>query len=405
MRPPVSTPPTRHSPDMFYPKEHHIDKRNFILHWLQENYVFTPFASVEKASVFKSYLQMCKRIGIEGTTAPAFGRLVRTAFPAVGNCRRGPRGDARHHYKHLKRKEGAGNAQELLTATPDAPEYSPQTPGFTPMPMGSLPYPPPPHLGHPHHAAPAGPAPPSFGPSCYCCPPSYPSALVKTECEPPSSSPSAPSSSHHHHHSHHNHNHHNPRGPAWEGEALLEEFLHREESRNRVPPPTSLPHLPPSSFPPPYPHTHSPVQQGKPPQWCTDPSCSINKQTPAHPPFASFPAPSASASAPTPSPRLPFWPFPSFSNGTTNSFHNKNNAGGPSTPESDTTPAEEQQHQHQQRSKHQKFSQGGGKPEDFSSSSSSSHSSSCSSSSSSSTSASATHLAQPPQPPPSILSQ
>ncbi len=57
-----------------------------------------------KETVFQHYLLVCEREGIEPTTCAAFGKLVHSAFPGIQCNRKGPRGEAKHHYKHLQYK-------------------------------------------------------------------------------------------------------------------------------------------------------------------------------------------------------------------------------------------------------------------------------------------------------------
>lgn len=57
--------------------------------------------SFAKLRLFQEYQEMCKKQGIKPTTNSAFGKLVHAAFPGVQCNRKGPRGNAKHHYKNL----------------------------------------------------------------------------------------------------------------------------------------------------------------------------------------------------------------------------------------------------------------------------------------------------------------
>jgi hypothetical protein len=66
--------------------------------------------SFAKLRLFYEYQEMCREQGIKPTTNSAFGKLVHTAFPGVQCNRKGPRGNAKHHYKNLApRTNGAGD--------------------------------------------------------------------------------------------------------------------------------------------------------------------------------------------------------------------------------------------------------------------------------------------------------
>lgn len=60
--------------------------------------------SLPKAQVYQEYVAYCGEAGLEPTTPPAFGKILRVAFPSIECRRKGPRGEAKHHYKHFCKK-------------------------------------------------------------------------------------------------------------------------------------------------------------------------------------------------------------------------------------------------------------------------------------------------------------
>lgn len=76
-----------------------------VIAWLLTNYALREGApSLPKAQVYQEYVAYCGEAGLEPTTPPAFGKILRVAFPSIECRRKGPRGEAKHHYKHFCKK-------------------------------------------------------------------------------------------------------------------------------------------------------------------------------------------------------------------------------------------------------------------------------------------------------------
>lgn len=71
--------------------------------WIKTHYVQRQDSLLPKREVYEDYLKVCRYIGFECTTAPAFGKLVRSAFPGIGSRRLGQRGSSQHYYQNLAR--------------------------------------------------------------------------------------------------------------------------------------------------------------------------------------------------------------------------------------------------------------------------------------------------------------
>lgn len=97
-------------PSLLHPRQHpHLPIR------LVDSYEIVQGGSYPKAEVYKDYLVFCKDNGLAPTTAPAFGKVIRMAFPNLQCRRKGPRGEAKHHYRNFARKsKGETSSQSVL---------------------------------------------------------------------------------------------------------------------------------------------------------------------------------------------------------------------------------------------------------------------------------------------------
>ncbi|KAL6078125.1 Transcription factor rfx3 [Balamuthia mandrillaris] len=77
------------------------DAVSHVIHWLKTTYEQDNNRSISKNRLYEDYVRFCHGNSMQTTTGPAFGKLVKSAFPSVKCCRRGPRSNTRHHYKHF----------------------------------------------------------------------------------------------------------------------------------------------------------------------------------------------------------------------------------------------------------------------------------------------------------------
>lgn len=92
-----------------------------VLQWLENNYEQHFDESTPKQDVYNEYSDFCKKHRIEPTSASAFGRLVRLAFPATTSRRLGARGANVTVYNHFRRREDADSRSIQLTALSQQP--------------------------------------------------------------------------------------------------------------------------------------------------------------------------------------------------------------------------------------------------------------------------------------------
>jgi len=88
---------------------------------LENNYEQHFDESTPKQDVYNEYSDFCKKHRIEPTSASAFGRLVRLAFPATTSRRLGARGANVTVYNHFRRREDADSRSIQLTALSQQP--------------------------------------------------------------------------------------------------------------------------------------------------------------------------------------------------------------------------------------------------------------------------------------------
>jgi hypothetical protein len=107
-----------------------LDRRSNLLHRvigsissirLENNYEQHFDESTPKQDVYNEYSDFCKKHRIEPTSASAFGRLVRLAFPATTSRRLGARGANVTVYNHFRRREDADSRSIQLTALSQQP--------------------------------------------------------------------------------------------------------------------------------------------------------------------------------------------------------------------------------------------------------------------------------------------
>jgi hypothetical protein len=101
---------------------------------LENNYEQCFDESTPKQDVYNEYADFCQKHRIEPTSASAFGRLVRLAFPATTSRRLGARGANVTVYNHFRRREDADSrsiqlpkvaAAGLANAQPPSPSGPP----------------------------------------------------------------------------------------------------------------------------------------------------------------------------------------------------------------------------------------------------------------------------------------
>ncbi|KAL6059619.1 hypothetical protein QOT17_014066 [Balamuthia mandrillaris] len=68
---------------------------------------------------------MCNLNGLAPTSAPAFGKIVRKAFPSLKCSRKGPRGQTKHHYKDLVERTATTGPHAITEMDYTLPEPSP----------------------------------------------------------------------------------------------------------------------------------------------------------------------------------------------------------------------------------------------------------------------------------------
>lgn len=100
---------------------------------LENNYEQHFDESTPKQDVYNEYSDFCKKHRIEPTSASAFGRLVRLAFPATTSRRLGARGANVTVYNHFRRREDADSRSiQLSTCTGIAQSQQPPSPSGPP---------------------------------------------------------------------------------------------------------------------------------------------------------------------------------------------------------------------------------------------------------------------------------
>ncbi|KAL6077614.1 Transcription factor rfx3 [Balamuthia mandrillaris] len=89
-----------------------------IVRWLRQTFEMKPDGtSYPKSLVYQEYVTHCEQHSMKPTTAAAFGKLMRMAFPGLQCRRKGPRGEAKHHYKDF----GPQRLTFTATATSSSP--------------------------------------------------------------------------------------------------------------------------------------------------------------------------------------------------------------------------------------------------------------------------------------------
>jgi len=87
-----------------------MDELERVLVWLTHKYCIDEDGGLSKRTVYEDYVGLCQGSGIKPTCAPAFGKMVRKAFPTVVSNRKLDKdGTSRHCYKNLICKAPAHN--------------------------------------------------------------------------------------------------------------------------------------------------------------------------------------------------------------------------------------------------------------------------------------------------------
>lgn len=82
-----------------------LQHRALIVAWLRVNYCLRECGSIAKCEVFLHYTELCHANTIQPSSAAAFGKILKMAFPTVKCNRVGPRGASKHHYRGLVLKD------------------------------------------------------------------------------------------------------------------------------------------------------------------------------------------------------------------------------------------------------------------------------------------------------------
>eukprot|EP00005_Dracoamoeba_jomungandri_P001359 CAMPEP_0174253376 /NCGR_PEP_ID=MMETSP0439-20130205/2749_1 /TAXON_ID=0 /ORGANISM="Stereomyxa ramosa, Strain Chinc5" /LENGTH=386 /DNA_ID=CAMNT_0015334373 /DNA_START=53 /DNA_END=1209 /DNA_ORIENTATION=- len=81
-----------------------------VIAWVRREYELLDSGSIAKSEVYKHYRRTCKRENRAPTTCSVFGKIVRLTFPNIKCARKGPRGNSRHHYKNLHRRQNVSTS-------------------------------------------------------------------------------------------------------------------------------------------------------------------------------------------------------------------------------------------------------------------------------------------------------
>eukprot|EP01090_Pellita_catalonica_P012812 TRINITY_DN2876_c0_g1_i1.p1 TRINITY_DN2876_c0_g1~~TRINITY_DN2876_c0_g1_i1.p1 ORF type:complete len:555 (-),score=72.01 TRINITY_DN2876_c0_g1_i1:68-1732(-) len=110
----------------------------FIVAWLKDSYALTAGEVYAKGELYRDYHQFGARYNVETTTAGAFGKIVRLAFPTIECTRKGPRGLTKHYYKNFAPKEDKLNRRRPQPIMSSSVTYSnkPEQPTIS----GSIPF-------------------------------------------------------------------------------------------------------------------------------------------------------------------------------------------------------------------------------------------------------------------------